>query len=269
MSIRARLAIGAAVLLGIGPGAAIPAAAVSNSTQKKFIAALHHAAPATKHVSTKKLLSLGTGICNILSVGSVSDEVGILSERTNGFHFPKKQVVPIVATSVTYLCPSHKGAVVAYQNHPSTTPPTQSPAPPTTKPPAASSGGLDQQAQIAVQQAKQYLQTDAFSQAGLIAQLDSPNGGGFSVADATAAVDSLNVNWNNEAVQSAKDYMKLEPMSCADLVQQLDSSSGDQYTYAQAVYGAEQAGDCPNGAPTGTTGATGSTGSTGSTGNTP
>ena len=157
---------------------------------------------------------MGQAICNILTVGSVADEVGILKERTNAFHFPKKQVVPIVATTVTYLCPSHKSAVAAYQAHPSA-PPTQSaspppPAPPTqlaSPPPAAPTTAappgpaLTQQQQSAVAEAKQYLSTQAFSQQGLIDQLDSSAGGGYSVNDATVAVDSLTVNWNAEAVQ--------------------------------------------------------------------
>ena len=93
-------------------------------------------------------------------------------------------------------------------------------------------------------QAKDYLNLEGFSQQGLIDQLDSPDGGQFSVSDATVAVDSLNLNWNNEAVQSAKDYMNLEPMSCDALIAQLDSPDGGQYTVAQATYGAQQAGDC-------------------------
>ena len=67
---------------------------------------------------------------------------------------------------------------------------------------------------------------------------------GYSVNDATVAVDSLTVDWNAEAVQAAKDYLKTSPFSCNDLIQQLDSSAGDQYTVAQATYGATQAGAC-------------------------
>jgi len=78
----------------------------------------------------------------------------------------------------------------------------------------------------------------------LIDQLDSSAGDGYSVNDATVAVDSLTVNWNAEAVQAAKDYMKSQPFSCTDLINRLDSSAGDQYTVAQATYGATQAGDC-------------------------
>jgi len=59
--------------------------------------------------------------------------------------------------------------------------------------------------------------------AGLIDQLDSSDGGEFTVAQATAAVDGLTTNWNNEAVQSAKQYLSTEAFSCNDLIAQLDS----------------------------------------------
>ena len=93
-------------------------------------------------------------------------------------------------------------------------------------------------------EAQQYLSTQGFSQQGLIDQLDSPYGGGYSVNDATVAVDSLTVDWNAEAVQSAKEYLATQPFSCSDLINQLDSPYGSQFTVAQATYGAQQAGDC-------------------------
>jgi len=95
-----------------------------------------------------------------------------------------------------------------------------------------------------VREANQYLSTQAFSQQGLIDQLDSSAGSGYSVNDATVAVDSLTVDWNAEAVQAAKEYLKTQAFSCSDLIQQLDSSAGDQYTVAQATYGAQQAEGC-------------------------
>jgi hypothetical protein len=116
-------------------------------------------------------------------------------------------------------------------------------APPATAPPVTTPT-LTQQQKSAVAQAKEYLSSEAFSQQGLIDQLDSPDGSGYSVNDATIAVDSLTVNWNAEAVQAAKDYLQSQPFSCSDLIQQLDSPDGDQYTVAQATYGATQAGDC-------------------------
>ena len=95
-----------------------------------------------------------------------------------------------------------------------------------------------------MREANQYLSTQAFSQQGLIDQLDSSAGSGYSVNDATVAVDSLTVDWNAEAVQAAKEYLKTQAFSCSDLIQQLDSSAGDQYTVAQATYGAQQAEGC-------------------------
>jgi hypothetical protein len=129
-------------------------------------------------------------------------------------------------------------------------PPVKGPpkAPPTTAAPATvppvTTPALTQQQKSAVASANQYLGTEAFSQQGLIDQLDSPDGSGYSVNDATVAVDSLTVNWNAEAVQAAKEYLKTEPFSCSDLIQQLDSPDGSQFTPAQATYGATQAGDC-------------------------
>ena len=55
----------------------------------------------------------------------------------------------------------------------------------------------------ALQSAKSYLETGGFSQAGLIDQLTSSYGDGFSHADAVWAVDHAHANWNAEAVQSA------------------------------------------------------------------
>jgi hypothetical protein len=96
----------------------------------------------------------------------------------------------------------------------------------------------------AVRSAEQYLNISGFSRAGLIEQLSSSAGSGYSVRDATAAVDSLNVDWNENAVRSAKQYLEVMGFSCSGLVEQLTSSSGSKYTKAQATYGARQAGAC-------------------------
>jgi hypothetical protein len=108
----------------------------------------------------------------------------------------------------------------------------------------SSSGKLTTSQQNAVAAAQQYLATSAFSMQGLIDQLDSSAGSGFSVNDATVAVDSLNVNWDSEAVQAAKQYLQTSPFSCQGMVQQLSSSAGSQFTQAQAQYGATKVGLC-------------------------
>ena len=95
-----------------------------------------------------------------------------------------------------------------------------------------------------MREARQYLAISGFSRQGLIDQLSSSAGSGYSVADATVAVDSLNADWNAEAVKSAKQYLAISGFSCTNLIEQLHSSAGDKYTVAQATYGAQQAGAC-------------------------
>ncbi|WP_297771920.1 Ltp family lipoprotein [uncultured Roseovarius sp.] len=90
----------------------------------------------------------------------------------------------------------------------------------------------------AVRSAKNYLSFSGFSRTGLIAQLSSPYGDGYNVADATAAVNSLSVEWNAQAVRSAKQYLEMMGFSCNGLIEQLSSDAGDKYTRSQATYGA-------------------------------
>jgi hypothetical protein len=46
-------------------------------------------------------------------------------------------------------------------------------------------------------------------------------------------VDSLNVDWNDEAAKSAKEYFSTMAFSRADLIEQLESPSGSGFTHAQ------------------------------------
>ena len=152
---------GAAAFVGAFTLGALPAAA---STQSKYISALHRAAPATKKLSNKKLVALGASICSFTGVAPASDEVKLLDESSNSFHFPKRQVSTIVSTSVAYLCPTHVSkSKVAVAAPPATTQPTQPPAPTTTAP---TTPALTQQQQSAVASAKQYLSTAGLFAAG-------------------------------------------------------------------------------------------------------
>lgn len=83
-----------------------------------------------------------------------------------------------------------------------------------------------------------------FSRRGLIKQLSSDAGEGYSVSDATAAVDSLTVDWNEQAARSAREYTDMSGFSCSGLIEQLSSDAGSNYTKEQARYGATQAGAC-------------------------
>lgn len=94
----------------------------------------------------------------------------------------------------------------------------------------------------AIGAAESYLEFTAFSRKGLIRQLSSDAGEGFSVADATYAVDHIKVNWNEQAARSAKSYLAMTHFSRAGLIRQLESSAGEGFTHAQAVYGVNKAG---------------------------
>lgn len=98
--------------------------------------------------------------------------------------------------------------------------------------------------QNAVRSAEQYISMTGFSRDGLIDQLSSDAGEGYDRADATIAVDSLTVDWNEQAARSAKQYLEMSGFSCKGLIDQLSSSAGEKYTKSQATYGAKQAGAC-------------------------
>jgi hypothetical protein len=80
-------------------------------------------------------------------------------------------------------------------------------------------------------QAESYLSFEAFSRKGLIEQLKYE---GYSLADATYAVDHITVNWNEQAVQKAKDYLAMQSFSRSGLMEQL---LYEGFTHAQASYG--------------------------------
>jgi hypothetical protein len=121
--------------------------------------------------------------------------------------------------------------------------PAPAPAPAAPAPaPAPAAPTLTTSQSEAISQAKEYLDTQAFSRSGLIKQLDSPYGGQFSEADATYAVDSLNVDWSAQAAKAAKEYLGTMAFSHAGLVEQLASPYGSGFTQAQAEYGVSAAG---------------------------
>lgn len=108
----------------------------------------------------------------------------------------------------------------------------------------ASSQELTRPQKNAVRSAESYLSFKGFSRAGLIDQLSSPYGDGYEVSDATAAVDSLSVDWNAQAAISASQYLEMMGFSCKGLIDQLSSDAGDKFTVSQATFGAQQAGAC-------------------------
>ncbi len=113
-----------------------------------------------------------------------------------------------------------------------------------TKATATPGSNLTASQQSAVRSANAYLRISGFSRQGLIDQLSSPFGDKYPVADATVAVDSLNVDWNAQAVKSANAYLRISGFSCQGLIDQLSSQYGDKYTVPQARHGATQVGLC-------------------------
>jgi len=62
------------------------------------------------------------------------------------------------------------------------------------------------------------------------------------VKAATSAVDSLHIDFNEQAYKSAKTYLDMSGFSRKGLIEQLESDAGEGFTHAQAVYGVSKAG---------------------------
>lgn len=122
--------------------------------------------------------------------------------------------------------------------------PVAAQAPPAAAITAEPTSSLTFAQQNAARSASQYIAMSGFSRKGLIHQLSSSAGDGYDEADATAAVDSLNIDWNAQAVRSARQYLDMTGFSCKGLIHQLSSPAGDKYTVSEAKYGAAQAGAC-------------------------
>ena len=88
----------------------------------------------------------------------------------------------------------------------------------------------------ALESARQYLNSMAFSYSGLIEQLEYE---GFSNSEATYAADNCGADWYEQAALSAKEYLDAMPFSRQGLIEQLEYEG---FTYEQAVYAAEQNG---------------------------
>jgi Host cell surface-exposed lipoprotein len=95
----------------------------------------------------------------------------------------------------------------------------------------------------AVDAASGYLsEGQGFSQQGLVQQLTSSAGSGFTEAQAEYAISSVHPDWDAQAVDAAKGYTQMGGFSQASLIQQLTSSAGSGFTQAQAEYAASQVG---------------------------
>lgn len=109
---------------------------------------------------------------------------------------------------------------------------------PTSTPPSDTTVAQEQ----AVEAAQSYVDMTGFSRAGLLRQLTSEAGSGFTKTDALYAVKHINVDWNAEAVESATSYLELTSFSRSGLLQQLTSSAGSGFTQKQATYAVDKVG---------------------------
>jgi Host cell surface-exposed lipoprotein len=110
-------------------------------------------------------------------------------------------------------------------------------------PTATTAPAITNAEQQAVESAQSYLDMGSgFSEAGLLQQLTSSYGAGFSTADAQFAINYIKPNWDTQAVLSAKGYMAMGGFSRESLIQQLTSSYGAGFTEAQAKYAVSKVG---------------------------
>jgi hypothetical protein len=94
----------------------------------------------------------------------------------------------------------------------------------------------------ALKSAQSYIGMQGFSKLGLIGQLSSSAGDGYTKADATWAVEHLDVDWSEQAVRAGRAYLDMQGFSRAGLIEQLSSPAGDKFTTAQATYAADKLG---------------------------
>lgn len=119
-----------------------------------------------------------------------------------------------------------------------TTAPTTPEAPPVTDTPPVGPAAKPRSAsqQNADKMAASYLENQSFPRKGLIDQLTYE---GFTKAEAISAVDSLHVDWNEQAVLTAKTYLDGQSFSRKSLIAQLEFEG---FTAAQAKYGVSKTG---------------------------
>ena len=88
----------------------------------------------------------------------------------------------------------------------------------------------------ALQRAKSYLRSSAFSYEGLIHQLEYEK---FSHEEAVYGADNCGADWFEQAAKKAESYLKSSAFSRDGLIHQLEY---EKFTHEQAVYGVEQNG---------------------------
>lgn len=98
------------------------------------------------------------------------------------------------------------------------------------------SSGVKTGKEGALNKAKSYLNTSAFSYTGLIEQLEYE---GFSNSEATYGADNCGANWKDQALKKAKSYLNTSAFSESGLQEQLEYEG---FTTEEAKYGVSNCG---------------------------
>lgn len=106
----------------------------------------------------------------------------------------------------------------------------------TEQPPLQSEPEMTLEQKNALDTAKSYLSTMAFSYSGLIEQLEFE---GYSTESATYAADNCGADWNEQAAKMAQNYIDTMSFSRSGLIEQLEFEG---FTAEQAEYGVTAVG---------------------------
>ena len=128
---------------------------------------------------------------------------------------------------------SRVGGTIEQKRAPSQVVVVETPPKPTPQPTPDLSDGLTLEERNAYKKAQSYLSHLAYSESGLLKQLDYE---GFSPEAAAVAIERLNPDWNEQAVKKAKSYLSHLAYSESGLLKQLDYEG---FTPEQARFGVD------------------------------
>jgi hypothetical protein len=160
----------------------------------------------------------------------------IIAVAASGSNKPSTPTANTAAADGTASPSAAVSSAPARSSAPATSSAPASSAP--SSPAAPASPSMTAAQQQAVDAAEGYLsEGQGFSEQGLLQQLTSSAGNGFSKSDAEFAISDLNPNWDAQAVDAANGYLSEgDGFSEQGLAQQLTSSAGAGFTEAQAEH---------------------------------
>lgn len=182
----------------------------------------------------KKRFIIPAGVVGLIFFGSA---IGAASDN------PKEPTQVAAASPSSSPEVSAEPAVEEVTSSSSPTPTPTATKKPSPKPAATKAKPTVTRAQEnALRSAESYLDFKGFSKKGLIQQLSSEYGDGYKKADATWAVEHVDVNWKEQAVRAGEAYLDFKGFSRQGLIEQLSSEYGDQFTVKEATYAADKLG---------------------------